>query len=65
MKRWNGKKDVEVKRVDHFLAEVLNISRRYGLSIEHEDRHGAFLVTPFNEASADWLRGAGIRGVTK
>lgn len=38
-----------------FLAEVVEVERRHGLAISHEDGHGAFLVERFSDDLAEWL----------
>jgi len=45
-------------KVEAFLAEVIAVSRKHGLSIDHEDNHGAFLVVEFSEENAQWLNAA-------
>lgn len=62
MKRFDASTSerVENPKVDAFLAEILDVCRRHGLSISHEDSHGGFLVTPFDESTAAWLNDASI-----
>jgi ribulose-5-phosphate 4-epimerase/fuculose-1-phosphate aldolase len=45
----------EAPDVDAFLAEVVEVCRRHGMSISHEDAHGAFEVVDFDEGCAEWL----------
>lgn len=61
MKRWHTTKSchIENEKIDAFLAEVIEISRKHGLSIGHEDSHGGFLVHKFSQDNADWLMAAG------
>jgi hypothetical protein len=47
-------------KVDAFLAEVIAVSRKHGMSISHEDSNGAFIVEPFSEHNAEWLNMACI-----
>lgn len=49
---------MRMKKIDAFLAEVIEISKRHGLSIGHEDGHGGFLVHKFSQHNADWLMAA-------
>jgi len=44
--------------VDAFLAEVIEVCRKHGMSISHEDGWGAFEVRNFNESDAEWLKEA-------
>jgi hypothetical protein len=41
-----------------FLAEVVALEVKYGLSISHEDHGGAFLVELYSERNVDWLEAA-------
>jgi hypothetical protein len=50
--------DGRASRVDAFLEEVIAVSKKHGLSISHEDRHGAFEIEKFSESNASWLRAA-------
>lgn len=38
-----------------FLSEIVDVSRRHGLSLSHEDSQGGFLVEPLDERNIDWL----------
>jgi len=60
MKRWNNRANdrTENKKIDAFLAEVIEVCKKHGMSISHEDAHGAFIVEPFDEASVKWLMDA-------
>ena len=47
-----------------FINAVIALEREYGLTLSHEDVHGAFLIEPFSELNVEWLRclaPAGIR----
>ena len=60
MKRWNSKRkqDVENAKIDAFLADILEVYKKHGLSIGHEDGHGAFLIQPLEKWNVDWLQAA-------
>lgn len=60
MERWSSKKgdNIESKKIDAFIEEVIAVSKKHGLSISHEDGHGAFEIEKFSEANASWLRHA-------
>lgn len=45
-------------KVRAFLDEVLEASKRHGLSISHEDGHGSFIVEQFKQDNIDWLNDA-------
>ncbi len=51
----NAEKEVDDPKVDAFLAEIAEVCRKHGLSIGHEDGHGAFIVEPWSEANEHWL----------
>jgi hypothetical protein len=61
--RWNAAKgkEEESAKVDAFLNEVKQVCMRHGLTLEHEDGHGAFEVeTCTKESDTDWFMAAGI-----
>ena len=41
-----------------FLNEIEIVSKKYRLSISHEDVHGAFVIQSYNESNIKWLRAA-------
>ncbi len=59
-KRWNGttNRNSRSARIDAFLADVLKVCKTHGLSISHEDTHGAFNIEPFREDLAEWFMAA-------
>ena len=38
-----------------FLEDLADVCKKHGLSISHEDEHGAFLVTEFDKSALEWL----------
>lgn len=60
MKRRSCKKKdfVENPAIDAFIAEVMEVSKRHGFSIAHEDYQGAFEIHDYYEGDADWLLNA-------
>ena len=47
---------VEVdQKVAQFMAELLDLCRRHGISIGHEDEHGRFELHPYSDDYASWL----------
>lgn len=60
MKRWNAtiSADVETPAIDAFLAEIIGVCKKHGLSISHEDTHGGFIVAPFSDGLTEWLMAA-------
>lgn len=57
--RPNGERG-EFPLVDAFIDDIVATCRKHGLSIGHEDGHGAFIIEPFSESNADWLNHAHI-----
>ena len=53
----------EESQASGFLKAVVELSREWGLSLSHEDGHGAFLVEPANEDNYAWLLEARVRTV--
>ncbi len=53
--RYDGSKSMPNPEVDAFLRDIIKVCEEHGFSIEHEDGQGAFIITKFNEAAADWL----------
>lgn len=49
--------DAQIKT---FLDEIESVSKKHGLSISHEDGHGAFMIEPFSQDNIDWLKEARI-----
>ena len=43
------------KEIKVFLKEIDEVCRKYDLSIEHEDSHGSFIITPYNTIAKEWL----------
>jgi hypothetical protein len=58
--RWSTKDRMKVERpeIDAFLKEIAEVCVRHGLSISHEDGHGAFLIENVGEGYMDWLNDA-------
>jgi hypothetical protein len=57
MKRWSGKleKPIEVPKIDSFIGEILEVCKKHGFSISHEDCHGGFLICKYSDRDAEWL----------
>jgi hypothetical protein len=41
--------------IDAFLKEVVELSKKHGLSLSHEDTEHAFVVVRYSEANSRWL----------
>jgi len=44
--------------VTSFIKEVQDICRKYQISISHEDSHGSFILTDYNDLYIDYLNDA-------
>lgn len=44
-----------------FLADITATYKRHGMSISHEDTHGAFVITDYSQRNVDWLHGAQLQ----
>jgi len=44
--------------VTFFIKEVQDICRKYQISISHEDGHGLFILTDYNDLYIDYLNDA-------
>lgn len=43
------------ERMKVFLEEIDSVCKRHGLSISHEDYHGAFIIEEYDEGNIKWL----------
>jgi hypothetical protein len=46
------------QRKEEYLEELVQVGRRHGFSLSHEDQHGAFEVTVNWPVYENWLRNA-------
>ena len=45
--------------IELFLDEIIEVCKKHGLSISHEDEQGAFLIEDYDEEMySNWLRQA-------
>lgn len=59
MKSWSIIKSEEIEtpeEVINFLNEIDNISKKYNLSLSHEDSHGAFIIERYDNYNIRWLK---------
>lgn len=47
--------DERAPRVIKFLEAVAKLCREHGLSLAHEDEHGAFIIEEYRASSEKWL----------
>ena len=48
------------KQADAFIREIEVVCKKHNMSIGHEDRHGAFIITEYSDESIEWLKDANI-----
>ena len=53
-----GKRVPTPDNVRAFLVEIFSVCEKHGISIEHEDGHGAFILREYNESACEWLGNA-------
>jgi len=52
------KDKLEIDNIAEFKLEVIELCKKYGISISHEDEHGSFLFKEYKDDLAAWfLRG--------
>ena len=57
---------IDDHHVDEFLKEIVEVCKRRGFSISHEDGHGSFVIRRgFDQHLADWLSEAFIEDFEK
>lgn len=49
---------IDDRVIDEFLNELESLYHKYGLSLAHEDTHGAFIIQKFSESNVVWMRAA-------
>lgn len=65
MKRWDDRlskmnKEIENKKVDNFLEDIIKICKKHNLSISHEDNGGSFIIEDYDIELSQWLLAASI-----
>ena len=55
---WASGNHESTPAADEFLADILAVCKEYGLSISHEDTHGAFVIVQYNDKASEWLLNA-------
>jgi predicted SAM-dependent methyltransferase len=48
----------ENTEVMSFLEDIENVCKKHGLSLAHEDMHGAFVIEPYSIDNIEWLKSA-------
>ena len=60
--RWDCflKRQVENKKVDKFLVDIVKVYKKHKLSLAHEDSQGSFLIEKISKDNIEWIKGASI-----
>jgi len=64
MKIWHESKKEFVetpKDVSNFIDEIVEVCKKYKLSISHEDEHGSFIIGKYFEDDITWFKNASIK----
>jgi hypothetical protein len=48
----------KISKVNEFLEEIINVCKKYKLSISHEDTHGSFIIEDYSEKNIKQLQQA-------
>ncbi len=61
--RWHTKSgsERETPAIDAFITEIIEVYKKHGFSISHEDSHGGFLIEKFDMYNVEWLQEASDR----
>ena len=43
-------------QIDNFMKEILDVCKKHGLSISHEDGHGNFIIEEYSDNYSDWFK---------
>lgn len=46
--------------VDAFIDDVIDVCKKHGMSIAHEDNHGAFIIEDYSDINIEWLENADV-----
>ncbi len=46
------------EKKDDFIKDIIEVYKKHGLSISHEDSHGGFLIKEYSDENARWLNSA-------
>ena len=61
MKRWKKEHGyVECPKADAFIADILEVYKKHGLAISHEDTQGCFEIVTYDDGDGNqkWLEAA-------
>lgn len=58
--RWNAIRRCEAYNpaIDAFIKDLVDVYKKHGLSISHEDEHGEFRIELYSDDNVEWISGA-------
>lgn len=56
----NLKEKMDKMKPYEFINKICELSKEYGLSISHQDSHGAFIIEKYAEVNINWLKDVDI-----
>jgi hypothetical protein len=67
MNRWNisTTRREENPTVDAFINDIVELCKKYNLSLGHEDCEGSFIVVPLSEHNINWLLNAAMETISQ
>ena len=61
MKHWVSALSCVVEvNTDDFYNDLINLYKKYGISISHEDGHGGFILEEYDEFNIQWIKDASV-----
>ena len=61
MKHWFSALSCVVEvNTDDFYNDLINLYKKYGISISHEDGHGGFILEEYDEFNIQWIKDASV-----
>lgn len=56
----DGVNSEKYKKANEFKKEIIATCKKYDFSISHEDGHGGFIITDYDDFYSDWFNEARI-----
>ena len=50
--------NTDTQKKESFIDDIVNIYKKYNLSLSHEDTQGAFKIEKYSDENVDWIREA-------
>ena len=49
---------IDTQKKESFIDDIVNIYKKYNLSLSHEDTQGAFKIEKYSDENVDWIKEA-------